>query len=101
MDLLSVVLEEIYPAVDHIILQEARHTWGQGFTKEKPLYFQQFARKHFARYLDKIRYQEYDFNSIKECTPEATGETNPYSLKVFRMFPKRLPNVPRMMPNFP
>mmetsp|Transcript_1267 Transcript_1267/g.2216 ORF Transcript_1267/g.2216 Transcript_1267/m.2216 type:complete len:471 (+) Transcript_1267:523-1935(+) len=76
IDLLSVVLEEIYPAVDHIILQEARHTWGQGFTKEKPLYFQQFARKHFAKYLHKIRYQEYDFNSIKECKPEATGGTS-------------------------
>uniref|UniRef100_A0A7S0MY41 Uncharacterized protein n=1 Tax=Pyramimonas obovata TaxID=1411642 RepID=A0A7S0MY41_9CHLO len=73
MDLLSVVLEEIYPVVDHIILQEARHTWGQGFTKEKPLYFKQFARTHFAKYLPKTRYQEYDFNSISECTPEATG----------------------------
>jgi len=73
MDILKVVLEEIYPVVDVIILQESRHTWGMGFAQEKPMYFRQLHQKHFAKYLDKIRYQEYNFSAVTHCTPEYVG----------------------------
>ena len=86
--------------VDVIILQESRHTWGMGFAQEKPMYFRQLHQKHFAKvgrhssgrwstrrntlpdrspcpapvqYLDKIRYQEYNFSAVTHCTPEYVG----------------------------
>mmetsp|Transcript_25148 Transcript_25148/g.34657 ORF Transcript_25148/g.34657 Transcript_25148/m.34657 type:complete len:349 (-) Transcript_25148:42-1088(-) len=68
LDILTVVLEEIYPVVDHIILQEADHTWGQN--QKKPLYFQKFNQSHFTKFAPKLRYQVYDFATLEGCKPD-------------------------------
>eukprot|EP00854_Cymbomonas_tetramitiformis_P000424 gene424-785_t len=44
LQLLTVLLEEIFPVVDVIILQESRHMWRTGHTEEKELLFQKYNR---------------------------------------------------------
>uniref|UniRef100_A0A7S2TPT9 Uncharacterized protein n=1 Tax=Lotharella oceanica TaxID=641309 RepID=A0A7S2TPT9_9EUKA len=59
MGVLTVVLEEIYPEVDYIIILEANQTWRG---EAKPLFFQKFKDSHFSQYLDKVRYIPYGFD---------------------------------------
>ncbi|KAK3239744.1 hypothetical protein CYMTET_50354 [Cymbomonas tetramitiformis] len=77
LQLLTVLLEEIFPVVDVIILQESRHMWRTGHTEEKELLFQKYNRSHFQKYTSKIRYLEYDFATVEECRPGVTGPQLP------------------------
>jgi len=70
LEVLTVVLEEIYPSVDYIIILEGKQTWRG---EQKPLFFPPVNQTHFAKYMDKIRYIPYGFDDevvgarIKDC----------------------------------
>ena len=70
MEVLTVVLEEIYDVVDVIIILEGRVTWRGD---AKPLFFEPRSKTHFAKYMDKIRYIPYAFDDdvvgarVKDC----------------------------------
>lgn len=79
-DILSVVLHEIYPVVDVIIILECTETW-QG--ESKPLFFPRFnATGAFDQYADKIRYLPYDFGDkrtksfVSRCMDEELAGPN-------------------------
>eukprot|EP00472_Partenskyella_glossopodia_P003526 CAMPEP_0197516264 /NCGR_PEP_ID=MMETSP1318-20131121/1121_1 /TAXON_ID=552666 /ORGANISM="Partenskyella glossopodia, Strain RCC365" /LENGTH=321 /DNA_ID=CAMNT_0043064853 /DNA_START=133 /DNA_END=1095 /DNA_ORIENTATION=- len=59
LEVLTLVLEEIYPAVDYIIIVEANQTWRG---EPKPLFFNEWKDSHFYKYMDKIRYLPYGFD---------------------------------------
>ncbi|KAK3255720.1 hypothetical protein CYMTET_35108 [Cymbomonas tetramitiformis] len=70
LQLLLVLLEEIYPVVDVLIFQEAKHTWRMGYMEEKEMFFAKYNFSHFQKYAPKIRYFDYDFDWIEECQPK-------------------------------
>lgn len=81
MEVLTVVLEEIYPHVDYIIIVEGAVTWRGD---AKPLFFQPRNETHFSKYLDKIRYFPYEFDDpvtkklLDECmTSDPVGLYGP------------------------
>jgi len=81
MEVLTVVLEEIYPVVDYIIILEATETWRGD---PKPLFFASRNESHFSKYLDKVRYIPYSFDDdeigprIKNCMKnDASGIYGP------------------------
>ena len=51
--LLTILLEEIYDVVDHIILQEADMSWRY---QKKPKFFTKFKESHFKRYGSQRRF---------------------------------------------
>ncbi|GAB5369142.1 hypothetical protein AAMO2058_001380200 [Amorphochlora amoebiformis] len=69
MELLSIVLEEIYPVVDYIVIVECTQTWRGD---RKPLFFPS-RNSTFRKYMDKIHYFTYGFHQlemgdrIKDC----------------------------------
>mmetsp|Transcript_7203 Transcript_7203/g.13806 ORF Transcript_7203/g.13806 Transcript_7203/m.13806 type:complete len:534 (+) Transcript_7203:36-1637(+) len=79
-EILTVVLHEIYPVVDVIIILECTRTW-QG--EKKPLFFPKINQTSILRpYLDKIRYMPYDFdddrtkNFVSRCMDEELAGPN-------------------------
>eukprot|EP00466_Bigelowiella_natans_P010015 jgi/Bigna1/90318/estExt_fgenesh1_pg.C_670055 len=82
-EILNVVLHEIYPVVDVIIILECTTTW-QG--EKKPLFFPKLNQtsKSFKPFIDKIRYIPYTFDDprtkgfLSRCmTEELAGKNWP------------------------
>mmetsp|Transcript_2351 Transcript_2351/g.3349 ORF Transcript_2351/g.3349 Transcript_2351/m.3349 type:complete len:502 (-) Transcript_2351:123-1628(-) len=59
IEVLTVLLEEIYSVVDYIIILEGTMTWRG---EPKPLFFPPHNMTHFGKYMDKIRYIPYAFD---------------------------------------
>eukprot|EP00959_Pyramimonas_sp_CCMP1952_P278759 5828318-Pyramimonas_sp.AAC.1 len=76
--LLTILLEEIYDVVDHIILQEADMSWRY---QKKPKFFTKFKESHFKRYESKIRHLVYDFDLLANVSqghcPQKSDPTIP------------------------
>eukprot|EP00471_Norrisiella_sphaerica_P006616 CAMPEP_0184490774 /NCGR_PEP_ID=MMETSP0113_2-20130426/18814_1 /TAXON_ID=91329 /ORGANISM="Norrisiella sphaerica, Strain BC52" /LENGTH=565 /DNA_ID=CAMNT_0026874839 /DNA_START=97 /DNA_END=1794 /DNA_ORIENTATION=- len=80
-EILNVVLHEIYPVVDVIIILECTTTW-QG--EKKPLFFPKLnqSMETFKPYADKIRYIPYDFEDprtadfLSRCMSEELAGPN-------------------------
>mmetsp|Transcript_8817 Transcript_8817/g.13161 ORF Transcript_8817/g.13161 Transcript_8817/m.13161 type:complete len:501 (+) Transcript_8817:90-1592(+) len=80
VEILSVVLHEIFPVVDVIIILECTKTW-QG--EDKPLFFPKYNdTEEFRRYWSKIRYIPYNFddtrtaNFLSRCMKEELAGPN-------------------------
>jgi len=71
--LLTILLEEIYDVVDHIILQEAEMSWRY---QKKPKFFTKYKNSHFKRYESKIRHMVYDFDLLANVSKGICPKTS-------------------------